>query len=193
MDKDDLRTFMCNSVAVAMGNDFFWVGLKRLRDEWGIDKDDLRTFVCGSVAAAMGNDFFWVGLKRLHDEWGMDKDNLRTFMCNSVAAAMGKDCFWTGLKHLRVARLTKETVEIMCGGVATRMNIEYAQDIIALCELLKQCGCNHKVKALLKDSPFLKYVGSVVEFFKLSPEVERHKQIKGLLKGSYSAKTRRAG
>ena len=36
---------MCDSGAAAMDKEWFWQGLERLRDEWGMNKDDLRTFM----------------------------------------------------------------------------------------------------------------------------------------------------
>ena len=51
MDKTDLKTFKCNSVAAKIDSPALWAGLERLWTNWVMDKTDLKTFMCGSVAA----------------------------------------------------------------------------------------------------------------------------------------------
>eukprot|EP00966_Prymnesium_polylepis_P004083 93461-Prymnesium_polylepis.1 len=61
MDKNDIRTFMCNGVASAIGKQYFWDGIARLQ-AMGMDNGDLRTFMCGGVASAIGKQYFWEGI-----------------------------------------------------------------------------------------------------------------------------------
>ena len=71
MDKDDLRTFMCDGVAAKIADEALWDGLARLKDEWKMDKDDLRTFMRNSVAAKIGDEALWVasGGSRTNGRW----------------------------------------------------------------------------------------------------------------------------
>eukprot|EP00966_Prymnesium_polylepis_P154266 3562236-Prymnesium_polylepis.1 len=124
MDNDDLRTFMCNSVAAAIGKQYFWEGIARLQ-EMGMDKDDIRIFMCNGVASAIGKQYFWEGISWLQ-EMGMDNNDLRTFMCDGVASAIGKQYFWDGIARLRAMCMDKNDLRtFMCNSVAAAIGKQY--------------------------------------------------------------------
>ena len=84
MEKDDLRTFMCDGIASKIDSDALWNGLERLRTDWQMEKDDLRTFMCNGIASKIGSAALWDGLERLRTALGTS--HLSTVMNNSLAA-----------------------------------------------------------------------------------------------------------
>merc|ERR1712196_482915 len=97
------------------------------------DAKQLVTFMHGSVAARIDSPEFWAGLERLRSEWRMDAELLVLFMSDSVAARIGKpkDKFWIGLNQLQACKAvsTRALCEVMCGGIASRMDVPYANSI----------------------------------------------------------------
>ena len=77
------------------------VGLKRLRDEFGVSIANLPTLLSDCVAAAIEKPGFWLGLERLRDEFNIPTTKFPTLLSGGVAAAIEKPGFWCGLERMR--------------------------------------------------------------------------------------------